>query len=124
MYKPGKEEATRIELRSPDPACNPYLAFSVILAAGLEGINKNYELPEPVEENVYLMSPKERERKGIKTLPGSLVEAIKLAENSELVKKALGDHVFHHFIQNKKAEWEKYRCTVTSYELNEYLPLL
>lgn len=124
MYKPGKEEATRIELRSPDPACNPYLAFSAILGAGLEGLEKGYPLPEPVEENVYLVTPEEREKRGIKTLPGSLIEAIQLAEKSEVVRKALGDHVFKHFIQNKKAEWERHRCAVTTYELNEYLPLL
>ncbi len=124
MYKPGKEEATRIELRSPDPACNPYLAFSVMLAAGLEGIEKKYELPDPVEENVYKMSEEERAKRNIGTLPGSLIEAIRLAEQSKLVKKALGNHVFTHFIQNKKVEWDNYRKTITSYELEKYLPVL
>ncbi len=123
-YKPGKETTTRVELRSPDPACNPYLAFSVMLAAGLEGIEKGYELPEPVEENAFDMSPAERERRGIGTLPGSLAEAIKLAEASELMRKALGEHVFHTFIRNKKIEWDEYRAQVTDYELKRYLPIL
>ncbi|HEY49081.1 MAG TPA: glutamine synthetase [Dehalococcoidia bacterium] len=123
-YQPGKEKATRLEFRSPDPACNPYLAFSVMLAAGLEGIEKGYEVPEPVEENVYEMSPEERERSGISTLPGSLWEAIQLTEKSEVVRKALGDHVFNAFIQNKIIEWEQYRSQVTDYELKKYLPIL
>jgi len=124
MYKPGKEKATRVELRSPDPACNPYLAFSVMLAAGLEGIEKKYELPEPIEENVYEMSPERREELGIGTLPADLWEAIKVTEKSELVRKALGDHVFHNFIENKKLEWERYRLQVTKFEYDEYLPVL
>jgi len=123
-YMPGKEKATRIEFRSPDPACNPYLAFSVMLAAGLEGVEKEYEVPDPVEENVYEMTEKERERRGIGTLPGSLWEAIQLTEKSELVKKALGDHVFDAFIENKKIEWDQYRSQVTEYELKRYLPIL
>ena len=123
-YKPGKEEATRVELRSPDPACNPYLAFSVMLAAGLEGIENKYELPEPVEENVYDMCEEERERRDIGMLPGSLWEAIKLAEKSELVRKTLGDHVFKAFIENRKIEWNNYRVQVTDYELKRYLPIL
>jgi glutamine synthetase len=123
-YMPGKEKATRIEFRSPDPACNPYLAFSVMLAAGLEGVEKEYEVPDPVEENVYEMTEEERERRGIGTLPGSLWEAIQLAEKSELVKKALGDHVFDAFIKNKKIEWDQYRSQVTEYELKRYLPVL
>ncbi len=123
-YQPGREKATRIELRSPDPACNPYLAFSVILVAGLEGIEKGYKLPPPVEENVFRMSEEERKRRGIATLPGSLYEALELTEKSELVRNALGDHVFYTFIQNKKVEWDRYRTHVTDYELRNYLPLL
>jgi len=123
-YQPGRETATRIELRSPDPACNPYLAFSVMLAAGLEGIENEYEVPQPVEENVYEMSEAERERRGIGTLPGSLWEAIQLTESSDVVRKALGDHVFDAFIKNKKIEWELYRAQVTDYELKRYLPVL
>jgi len=123
-YMPGKEKATRIEFRSPDPACNPYLAFSVMLAAGLEGIEKEYEVPDPVEENVYEMTEEERERRGIGTLPGSLWEAIQLTEKSELVRQSLGDHVFDAFIENKKIEWDQYRSQVTDYELKKYLPIL
>ncbi|MDI6814477.1 MAG: glutamine synthetase family protein [Dehalococcoidales bacterium] len=123
-YKPGKENATRIEFRSPDPACNPYLAFSVMLAAGLEGIEKEYQVPDPMEENVYEMTEEERKKRGIGTLPASLWEAIQLTEKSELVRRALGDHVFNAFIKNKKIEWERYRAQVTEYELKEYLPIL
>jgi glutamine synthetase len=124
QYKSGKENATRIEFRSPDPACNPYLAFSVMLAAGLEGIEQNYQLPEPVEENVFEMREEERKRRNISMLPGNLFEAIELAERSELVRKCLGEHVFQSFIQNKKIEWDQYRMQVTNYELNKYFPIL
>jgi glutamine synthetase len=123
-YRPGREKATRIEYRSPDPACNPYLAFSVMLAAGLEGIEKGLEPPAPVEENVYEMSAEERQKRGIGTLPASLLEAILLTEKSEVVREALGEHVFDAFIQNKKIEWENYRAQVTEYELKKYLPIL
>ncbi|MBI2850213.1 MAG: glutamine synthetase [Chloroflexi bacterium] len=123
-YRPGRENATRIEYRSPDPACNPYLTFSVMLAAGLDGIEKGLEPPEPVEENVYEMSEEERKARGIVTLPSSLAEAIELTEKSELVRKALGDHVFNAFIANKKIEWDNYRTQVTEYEIKRYLPIL
>ena len=123
-YKPGNENATRLELRSPDPACNPYLAFAVMLAAGLEGIEKGYECPEPVQENVYLMTEEERKDRGIATLPANLYEAIQVAESSELLRKALGDHVFEAFIQNKKIEWQQYSTQVTEYEIKRYLPIL
>ncbi|MFA7178634.1 MAG: glutamine synthetase family protein [Dehalococcoidales bacterium] len=123
-YKPGREKATRAELRSPDPACNPYLAFAVMLAAGLEGIEKKYELPAPVEENVFDMTEAERAERGIGTLPSSLNEAIKLTENSELVRRTLGDHCFNAFLENKKLEWDKYRIQVTEFELKRYLPIL
>jgi glutamine synthetase len=123
-YKPGQEKATRIEFRSPDPACNPYLTFAVMLAAGLEGIEKGLQPPEPVEENVYEMTEEERKKRGIGTLPASLWEAVQLTEKSELVRKALGDHVFEAFIQNKKIEWDQYRTQVTDYELRRYLPIL
>ena len=123
-YKPGKEAATRIEFRSPDPACNPYLAFSVMLAAGLDGIEKGYEPPEPVEENVYEMTDEERKKRKIGTLPASLYEAIQLCERSQLVREALGEHVFNAFIKNKKIEWDQYRIQVTDYETNRYLPIL
>lgn len=123
-YQPGEENSTRIEFRVPDPACNPYLAFSVMLAAGLEGIEKEYELADPVEENVFEMSSEEREKRNIGSLPMNLFEAIKLAEKSELVRKALGEHLFDTFIKNKKIEWDQYRIQVTEYELKRYLPVL
>ena len=123
-YQPGKENSTRIEFRVPDPACNPYLAFSVMLAAGLEGIEKKYELADPIEKNLFEMSSKEREQRGIGSLPIDLWDAISLTENSQLVRKALGDHVFDSFIKNKKIEWDQYRTQVTEYELKRYLPIL
>ena len=124
VYKVGKEKETRFELRSPDPACNPYLCFSVMLAAGLAGIEEGLEPPSPVEKNVYHMTEEEREKRGIGQLPGSLWEAIQLAEKSRLVREALGDHVFNAFINNKKIEWDRYRIHVTDYELGRYLPIL
>jgi len=124
MYKPGKEKSTRIEYRVPDPACNPYLAFSVMLAAGLEGMEKGYQLPEPANDNIYHMSEEERQRADIKSLPEDLFEAIKVTEKSALVKKALGDELFHFFIRNKKMEWDEYKAQVTQYEINKYLPIL
>jgi len=124
VYKPGKENATRIEYRAPDPACNPYLAFAVMLAAGLEGIEKKYECPPPVVQNVYEMSEEERIERGIQSLPGDLAEAVALAEKSELLKKTLGDHVFEKFIANKKIEWHEYRAQVTGYEHDRYLRVL
>ena len=123
-YQPGRETSTRIEYRSPDPACNPYLAFSVMLTAGLEGIEKGYEIPKPVEENVYQMTEEKRQKRGIVTLPGSLFQALLITEKSELVRKALGKHVFEAFIANKKIEWDLYRSQVTDYELKRYLPIL
>ena len=124
MYKPNKEKATRVEFRSPDPACNPYLAFSVMLAAGLAGIKNKYELPPPTEKDVYRLSDEERAKEGIKTLPGSLIEAITLTEKSELVREALGDHIFNNFITSKLVEWNRYRVNVTEWELKEYLSVL
>ena len=123
-YRPGKEKATRIEFRSPDPACNPYLVFSVMLAAGLDGIENKLEAPEPIEENVYTMTEAERASRGIGTLPSNLLEAVLLTEKSELVRKALGEHVFSAFIANKKIEWDDYRTQVTEYEVKRYLPIL
>ncbi len=124
VYKPGKENATRVEYRAPDPACSPYLAFAVMLAAGLEGIEKGYECPPPVERNVYEMTPEERDELGIAALPGDLSEAIEEAEKSELLRQTLGDHVFEKFIENKKIEWQNYRAQVTEFELGQYLPVL
>jgi glutamine synthetase len=124
MYKPGNEKATRMEVRCPDPACNPYLAFSVMLAAGLKGIEEGYELGDPIEEDIFEMSPAQREERGITALPGNLGEAIAATEGSELVREALGDHVFEKFIENKKIEWDAYRTHVSQYELDKYLSIL
>ncbi len=124
MYRPGKERATRIELRSPDPAANPYLAFACILAAGLKGIEKKYKLPDPIEENIFHMSEKEKERLKIETLPSSLENAINELEKSELAREALGDHVFEKLIANKRIEWDQYRIHVGQYEREKYLPML
>ena len=124
MYKPGKEKSTRIEYRAPDPACNPYLAFSVMLAAGFEGIEKNYNLPEPANDNIYHMTEEERRKVNIGSLPEDLLEAIRITENSKLVKECLGNKVFEYFIRNKKMEWDEYKAQVTQYEVNKYLPIL
>jgi glutamine synthetase len=124
MYKPGKEQAARIELRSPDPACNPYLAFAAMLAAGLKGIDEEYELPPEASNNIYEMSEDERHEAGIESLPEDLFEAIKEAEGSELLHEALGRHVFDYLIRNKREEWDSYKAYVTPYEIERYLPLL
>ena len=124
MYKPGKEKATRIEYRSPDPACNPYLAFSVMLASGLDGVRNKYKIPEPANDNIYHMSEEERRRSNIKSLPEDLLEAIRIAEGSKLVKECLGDKVFDYFIRNKRMEWNEYKAQVSQYEIDKYLPLL
>ncbi len=124
MYKPGNELATRVELRCPDPACNPYLAFAVMLATGLEGIDKGYSLPDPVELNVYKMTAEQLKANGIESLPESIGEAITETENSAVVKRALGDHVFHHLIELKKKEWDDYRTHLSQYEIDRYLSVL
>jgi glutamine synthetase len=124
MYKPQKGNATRIEFRSLDSACNPYLAFALILAAGLKGIEKDYELPAGAEDDVWALTPAERRALGIEPLPQSLDEAINAMEKSELVAETLGEHVFDFFLRNKRAEWNEYRRQVTEYELNRYLPVL
>ena len=123
-YKEGREDSVRIEYRAPDPACNPYLAFAVMLAAGLDGAERALPVPDPVQENVFNMTNEERHRRGIETLPGSLREAILLTESSDLVRQTLGEHVFDSFIQNKKIEWSQYQAQVTNYELKRYLPIL
>jgi glutamine synthetase len=109
MYKPNKENSTRIELRSPDSACNPYLAYAVALAAGLKGIEGKYTL-EPSSDKALL--------------PSNLEEAIEVMEKSELVRQTLGEHVFEYFLRNKRAEWQDYRRQVSAYELDRYLPVL
>ncbi len=124
LYHPGKEKATRMELRCPDPACNPYLTFAVLLQAGLEGIEHGYELPEPMEKNLYHLAPDERRRLGIEQLPATLGEAIELTAESELVLRTLGEHMFNRFVEIKRQEWEDYRVQVTAWELERYLPIL
>jgi len=124
LYHPGKEQATRMELRCPDPACNPYLTFAVLLQAGLEGVEHGYELPEPMEKNLYHLAPDERRRLGIEQLPATLGEAIELTAESELVLRTLGEHMFNRFVEIKRQEWEDYRVQVTSWELERYLPIL
>lgn len=124
VYHPGKENATRAELRCPDPACNPYLTFAVMLNAGLEGIEKDYDLPQPMEKNLYHLSAGERKEFGIESLPDSLGEAVLIAEKSELIRKTLDEHVFTRFIELKKKEWEDYRIQLTKYELDNLLPIL
>ena len=123
-YKPGFEANTRVEYRSPDPACNPYLVFAAMLAAGLDGIEHERPIPTPVEENVFEMSAADRAARGIETLPGSLAEAIEAAEESPFLRSALGDHTFESLVANKRIEWERYRRHVSDYELREYLPVL
>src|SRR4051794_22076658 len=124
LYHPGKEQATRMELRCPDPACTPSLTFAALLMAGLDGIEKGYELPEPMEKNLYHLSPDDRKRLGIEQLPETLGEAIEIAAESELILKTLGEHVFTRFIEIKRQEWEDYRAQLSQWELDRYLPIL
>ncbi len=124
LYHPGKEQATRAEIRCPDPACNPYLTFAALLMAGLEGIEKGYELPEPMEKNLYHISPEDRKRLGIEQLPETLGEAIELTAESELVLRTFGEHIFNRYIEIKRQEWEDYRVQVTQWELDRYLSIL
>ncbi len=124
MYKPGKEKATRIEFRAPDPACNPYLAFAVMLSAGLEGIEKKYPLSPPVEEDIFEFNEEERAKAGIDTLPGSLYAATDEAEKSDFLRKVLGDHIHSKIVENKKIEWDRYRLHVSHYEIDKYLGIM
>jgi glutamine synthetase len=121
--KRGKESSTRIEFRAPDPACNPYLAFSVMLAAGLKGVDEGYDLPPEATNNIYEMTPAERMAEGIDSLPTSLTEAIDAMGRSELVAEALGEHVFEYFLLNKRREWREYESQVTPFEIDRYLSL-
>ncbi len=122
-YSPGKSSSQRIEVRSPDASCNPYLMFAVIIAAGLRGIRESYELPAPAEDDVWSLSEVERRAMGYIDLPNSLGNALDLMEKSEFVAETLGEQVFDFFLRNKKAEWEAYRRQVTPYELKRYLAL-
>ena len=120
----GATDTTRIEYRAPDPACNPYLMFAVVLAAGLRGIDKGYDLPPETAANLYEMTAEERAAEGIKALPSNLGEALDLMEESELVVEALGEHVHEWFIRNKRDEWASYKTQVSQWELDRYLPTL
>ncbi|MCW2843612.1 MAG: L-glutamine synthetase [Nocardioides sp.] len=124
MYKPTKNQSTRIELRTIDAACNPYLAYAVVLAAGMKGIEEDYELPREAEDDVWSLSERERKSLGIEPLPRSLHDAIGIAENSELLAETLGEHVFDYFLRNKRAEWEEYRGQVSAFERDRMLPVI
>ena len=124
MYKPQKGQSTRVEVRSPDSACNPYLAFAVLLAAGLKGIREGYELPDEAEDDVWSLTDQERRALGIEPLPRSLADAVLVMEQSELVAETLGEHVFDFFLRNKREEWADYRRQVTAWELDRYLAVL
>lgn len=124
LYKPGKEKATRIEMRNADPACNPYLVFAVMLAAGLKGIEDKLELPTEVSDDVFSWSESQLAERGIKTLPGDLGRAIDEFESSKLMKEVLGEHIHTYFVRNKRKEWNAYRSHITQWELERYLPVL
>ena len=124
LYKPGSEQSTRAEIRCPDPACNPYLAFAALLHAGLEGIERGYELPDPMERNLYRLTATERKEQGITSLPESLGEAIDELEGSDLMRRALGDHIFPRYVELKRKEWDEYRVQVTEWEKGRYLAAL
>ena len=117
----GRPEATRLELRCPDPSCNPYLAFAAMLAAGLDGIERNLELAKPVEENLYHFDDTMIRKQGVRTLPGSLEEALTEFSEDEVIQSALGAHVCEWFLEAKRAEWNEYRIRVTPWELERYL---
>jgi len=121
VYHPGKERATRAELRCPDPSCNPYLTFAALLHAGLEGIEKGYELPPPIDRNLYDLSEEERQEMGVNHLPETLGEAVEEMAHSEVVEKALGEHIFTRYVDLKREEWLDYRVQVTPWELQQYL---
>jgi glutamine synthetase len=124
LYKPGNEQATRAEIRCPDPACNPYLTFAALLHAGLEGIEKGYELPDPMETNLYHLTAEQRKERGITSLPETLGEAIDELAGSELARKALGPHIFDRYIEIKRKEWDEYRVQLTDWERERYLAVL
>ena len=124
VYTPGKEHATRAEIRCPDPACNPYLTFAALLHAGLDGIENGYELPAPMDTNLYDLSHAERLRAEIEALPESLGDAIELGAESELLLRAFGEHIHNRFVDIKRAEWDDYRVQITPYEIERYLPIL
>jgi glutamine synthetase len=124
LYKPGNEQATRAEIRCPDPACNPYLAFAALLHAGLDGIENGYELPPPMEQNLYHLTAEQRKERGIVGLPETLGEAIDELAGSDLARRALGPHIFGRYVELKRKEWDDYRVQLTPWELEKYLPAL
>ncbi len=124
MYKPNKGQSTRIELRSIDAACNPYLAYAVVLAAGMKGLEEEYELPREAEDNVWSLNDRERKALGLEQLPKNLYDAIKIAEDSELLAETLGEHVYEFFLRNKRSEWEEYRGQVSAFERDRMLPVI
>ncbi len=124
MYKPNKGQSARIELRSIDAACNPYLAFATVLAAGMKGLEEEYELPREAEDDVWSLTDRERQALGLQQLPKNLHDAIKLAEESELLAETLGEHVYEFFLRNKRKEWEEYRGQVSAHERDTMLPVL
>jgi glutamine synthetase len=124
MYKPNKGQSTRVELRTIDAACNPYLAFAVVLAAGMKGIEEGYELPAEAEDDVWSLTDRERKSLGIQPLPKTLYEAIAVMEESELLAETLGERVYDFFLRNKRAEWESYRGQVSAYERDQMLPVI
>jgi glutamine synthetase len=124
LYKPGSEQATRAEIRCPDPACNPYLTFAALLHAGLEGIENGYELEEPMETNLYHLTAEQRRERGIVSLPETLGEAIDEFAASELMRRAFGGHIFDNYVTLKRKEWDEYRVQLTQWELDRYLGVL
>ncbi len=124
LYKPGAEQATRAEIRCPDPACNPYLTFATLLHAGLEGIEQGYDLPDPMETNLYHLTAEQRTERGITALPETLGEAITELSHSDLVRKALGPHIFDRYVELKRKEWDEYRVQLSQWEMDKYLAVL
>ena len=124
LYKPGSEQATRAEIRCPDPACNPYLTFACLLHAGLDGIEQGYELPDPMETNLYHLTAEQRRERGIVSLPETLGEAVDALAQSQLARKALGPHIFDRYVELKRKEWDEYRVQLTQWEMDRYLAVL
>jgi glutamine synthetase len=124
LYKPGSEQATRAEIRCPDPACNPYLTFAALLQAGLDGIEHGYELPAPMETNLYHLTAEERRERGITSLPETLGEAIDELAGSDLMQRTLGEHIFPRYVELKRREWDEYRVQLSQWEMEKYLGTL
>ena len=117
----GRKKSTRIEIRNPDPAGNPYLQFAVLLSAGLKGIEEKIEPPKAVEKDIFRLSKKERREKKIRSLPSNLGHALSIMEESEFMKDTLGEHAFKHFLHKKREEWDEYKQQVSEWEINKYL---